>query len=71
MEREGFSEQTIVFLRRLAATGETWLVEEVHQMAKQAADEEDFIEELNLYIARLEMKVKTLKEEFEKNFGTR
>ncbi len=66
MEKEGLSDKTKLFLAQLVSSGEKWLVEEIEKMFKEASDEEDLLEELDLYLARLDMKLKKLKEEFEK-----
>ena len=66
MEKEGLSDKTKLFLAQLVSGGEKWLVEEIEKMFKEASDEEDLLEELDLYLARLDMKLKKLKEEFEK-----
>ena len=66
MDKEGLSDKTKMFLAQLVASGEKWLVEEIEKMFKEAEDEEDLLEELDLYLARLDMKLKKLKEEFEK-----
>ena len=55
-----------MFVAQLVSAGEKWLVEEIEKMFKEAEDEEDLLEELDLYLARLDMKLKKLKEEFEK-----
>ena len=66
MEKEGLSDKTKLFLAQLVSGSEKWLVEEVEKMFKEASDEEDLLEELDLYLARLDIKLKKLKEEFEK-----
>ena len=66
MDKEGLSDKTKMFLAQLVSAGEKWLVEEIEKMFKEAEDEEDLLEELDLYLARLDMKLKKLKEEFEK-----
>lgn len=60
------SETTKQFLEKLLETGEKWLAEEIKKIYNSSTDEEDFLEETNLYLTRLEIKIKTLKEECEK-----
>ncbi len=66
MDPKHFSDQTKNFLQNIANTGEKWLAEEVKKIYEQSTDENDFLEELNLYLMRMELKVKALKEACEK-----
>ena len=66
MDPKHFSDQTKTFLQSIANTGEKWLAEEVKKIYEQSSDENDFLEEVNLYLMRMELKVKALKEACEK-----
>lgn len=66
MARQNISEETKLFLQKLLETGEKWLAEEVKKIYDASTDEKDFLEETSLYLTRLEIKIKTLKEECEK-----
>ncbi len=66
MEAKNLSEQAKTFLQHLLSTGEKWLAEEVKKICDSSTDETDFLEEVSLYLTRLELKVKALKEEAEK-----
>ncbi|MBI2608158.1 MAG: hypothetical protein HYW47_00995 [Deltaproteobacteria bacterium] len=66
MEKEGLSDKAKTLLAHIVSSGEKWLIEEVERMFKEASDEEDMLEELDLYLTRLDMKIKTFKEELEK-----
>lgn len=66
MAIQNISEETKFFLQKLLETGEKWLAEEVKKIYDASADEKDFLEETSLYLTRLEIKIKTLKEESEK-----
>jgi len=66
MEKEGLSDKTKTLLANIVSSGEKWLIEEVERMFKEASDEEDLLEELDLYLTRLDMKIKSFKEELEK-----
>jgi len=66
MDAKNLSEQGKTFLQHILSTGEKWLAEEVKKMCDASSDEADFLEELTLYLTRLELKVKALKEESEK-----
>ena len=66
MEHHQISEKTKTFLQLILGTGEKWILEEVNKIFNDSTDEEDFIEEMNLYLARLELKIKNIKEQFGK-----
>lgn len=66
MEAKDFSEQTKAFLQHILSTGEKWLAEKIKQIYDDSSDERDFLEEVNLYLTRTELKIKSLKEECEK-----
>ena len=66
MEKEGLSDKARALLAHFVSNGEKWLIEEVERMFKEASDEEDLLEELDLYLTRLDMKIKAFKEELEK-----
>jgi len=65
MKKEAVSDHLKSFLGRMLSHADKWLVEDIEKIFKEASDEEDFLEELDLYIARLEMKSKTLRKEFD------
>ena len=69
MDAKQFSEQTKTFLQNIFNTGEKWLAEEIKKIYERSSDENDFLEETNLYLTRMELKVKALKEECEKLTG--
>ena len=66
MDAKNLSEQGKTFLQHILSTVEKWLAEEVKKMCDASSDEEDFLEEVVLYLTRIELKVKALKEESEK-----
>ncbi|HBQ21921.1 MAG: hypothetical protein A2Z91_01010 [Deltaproteobacteria bacterium GWA2_38_16] len=59
-------EDAKAFLQHVLASGEKWLAEEVKKIYDQSSDQTDFLEEVSLYLTRLELKLKALKEECEK-----
>lgn len=66
MGAENFSEETKDLLKQVLNAGEKWLAEEIKKIYDASSDEKDFLEEVNLYLTRLELKIKALKEECEK-----
>ncbi len=69
MDAKNCSENAKAFLQDVLSTGEKWLAEEIKKMCENASDEEDFLEEASLYLTRLEIKIRTLKETSEKLTG--
>lgn len=69
MEKDRLSEKAKALLATILSGSDKWLIEDVEKIYKEASDEEDFLEELDLYVARLEMKLKRIKQEFEKFRG--
>lgn len=65
MDTKKFSEKTKNFLQDILGTGEKWLAEEIKKIFDRSSDEKDFLEEVNLYLTRLELKIKSLKKECE------
>jgi lantibiotic modifying enzyme len=68
MQGSELTHKTKQFIENLLATGEQWLISDLEKIFQEAKDEEDFLEEFQLYLTRLDVKVKTLKDEFSKIF---
>lgn len=66
MAIENISQETKLFLQKLLGTGEKWLAEEIKKIYDSSSDEKDFLEDVLLYLTRIDMKVKGIKEECEK-----
>ena len=66
MEGKELSKTTKEFIERILASGEKWLIEDLERMFKEAVDEPDFLQEFQLYLTRLDVKIKTLRDEFAK-----
>ena len=69
MDASQISETTESFLKKVAEAGEIWLAEEIKKIFESASDEKDFLEEATLYLTRIEMKTRDLKQLSEKLSG--
>ena len=69
MDASQASNTTKSFLEKVAQAGETWLAEEIKKIFENASDEKDFLEEVTLYLTRIEMKTRDLKQYAEKLSG--
>lgn len=69
MDLKDVSENTKHFLQQVLGSGEKWLAEEIKKISETSTDEEDFLEEVVLYLTRIELKIRTLKEQGEKLTG--
>lgn len=69
MHGTDLSPKTKHFIENLLATGEQWLIADLEKIFQEADDEKDFLEEFQLYLTRLDVKIKTLKDEFSKIFS--
>lgn len=69
MDLKNISDNTKKFLQQVLGSGEKWLAEEIKKISEGSCDEKDFLEEVSLYLTRLEIKIRTLKEETEKLTG--
>lgn len=69
MDSKSFSEEAKAFLQHVLESGEPWLIENIKKIYEKSSDEKDFLEEVSLYLTRLELKARGLKEECEKLIG--
>ncbi|OGQ33898.1 MAG: hypothetical protein A3F16_04685 [Deltaproteobacteria bacterium RIFCSPHIGHO2_12_FULL_43_9] len=68
MQGPQLSTETKEFIERLIASGEKWLISDLEKIYQESKDEEDFLQEFQLYLTRLDIKIKTLRDEFSKIF---
>lgn len=68
MQGPQLSTDTKGFIERLITTGEKWLISDLEKIYQESKDENDFLQEFQLYLTRLDVKIKTLKDEFSKIF---
>lgn len=69
MDLKDLSQHSKQFLKNVLGSGEKWLAEEIKKISENSSDEKDFLEEVVLYLTRIEIKIRTLKEEGEKLSG--
>lgn len=69
MDGSQLSNTTKEFIERILASGEKWLIEDLERMFKEAVDEPDFLQEFRFYLTRLDVKIKTLRDEFAKIYS--
>ena len=69
MDSKGFSPEAKSFLQHLLESGEPWLIESIKKIYDKSSDEKDFLEEVGLYLTRLELKTRKLKQECEHLIG--
>jgi hypothetical protein len=69
MDTSHMSDQTKEFLQSVISSGEKWLGEEVKALFESSENEKDFLDDTTLYLTRIEIKVRQLKEQSEKISG--
>lgn len=68
MQGPQLSDEAKGFIEKLIATGEKWLISDLEKIYQESKDEDDFLQEFQLYLTRLDVKIKTLRDEFSKIF---
>lgn len=68
MQGPELSTESKQFIERLISTGEQWLITDLERIFQESKDEADFLQEFQLYLTRLDLKIKTLRDEFSKIF---